>query len=91
MGNENKAVCATIKCPPLREASSDFVGKTIKEARNLKLSDGTTLKDKLEIADGASVTVSTDGGETYKAANDNHIIGDKEVVEFGRGSSTKGC
>lgn len=85
MGNETKpAVCATIKCPPLREASSDYVGKTVKEVR-------ASLKDKLEIADGATVTVSTDGGETYKATNDNHVIGDKEVVEFGRGSSTKGC
>ena len=83
MGNE-KNVCATIKCPPLREASSDFVGKSVRDVR-------ASLKDKLEIADGASVTVSVDGGETYKATNDSYIIGDKDVVEFGRGSSTKGC
>lgn len=87
MGNDNAAnkknVCATIKCPPLREASADFVGMTVRDVRE-------KLKDKLEIADGATVTVSTDGGETYGATNDSRVIADGEVIEFGRGSSTKG-
>jgi molybdopterin converting factor small subunit len=83
MANEKK-VCATIKCPPLREAGADFVGKTVGEVRAM-------LKDKLEIADGATVTSSVNGGDTFSATNDNHVIADGEVVEFGRGSSTKGC
>jgi len=82
MANEN--VCATIKCPPLRESGSEFVGKTIREVRSM-------LKDKLEIADGSAVSVSTDDGETYKNVDsENHVIQDKEIVEFGRGSSSKG-
>ena len=80
----NESVCATIKCPPIKRSGEEYVGKTIRQIRSM-------LKDALEIADGAPVSLSTDGGETFTNVGDeNHVIQDKEIVEFGRGSSSKG-
>jgi hypothetical protein len=78
-------VCAVIKSPPLKLASSDYVGKTIADLRS-------SLKEDLEIADGAPATVSKDRGQTYKApvGGEKYVIENQDVVEFGRGSSTKG-
>lgn len=81
---ENK-VCAVIKSPPLKDASPDYVGKTIAEIR----ADSGT-REKLEIADGAPATVSKDRGQTFKPASEKYVVENQDVVEFGRGSSTKG-
>lgn len=80
---EEPKVCAVIKSPPLKSASADYVGKTISELRS-------ELKDDLEIADGAPVTVSKDRGQTFKPTNEKYVVENQDVVEFGRGSSTKG-
>ena len=83
-GAEGK-VCAVIKCPPLKAASADYVGKTISELRK----DGD-LKDAIEMADGAPATVSKDRGQSFKPVEENYTVENQDVVEFGRGSSTKG-
>jgi hypothetical protein len=76
-------VCAVIKSPPLKLASSDYVGKTIADLRS-------SLKEDLEIADGAPATISKDRGQTFKPTNEKYVVENQDVVEFGRGSSTKG-
>ncbi len=80
---KKEEVCAYIKCPPLKRKGAQFVGKTVKQVREM-------IKDDLEIPDKAPTSISTDGGKTYSKANDEHVIKDGEYLEFGRTSSVKG-
>jgi len=78
--------CAVVKCPPLQPiAAPDFVGMTI-----AKLRKDDRVKDKLEVAEGAPATVSKDHGLTYGPVSEDYEIEKQDVVEFTRGSSTKG-
>ena len=80
---ERREEIATIKCPPLKKAGPEFVGKKIKEVRAM-------MKDDLEIADNAPATVSKDKGDSYDSIDENYVIKAGDFIEFGRGSSTKG-
>lgn len=76
-------VCAVIKSPPLKSASPNYVGKTISELRSL-------LKDELEIPENAPATVSKDRGKTFNPVDEEYVVSNQDVVEFGRKSSSKG-
>lgn len=94
MANDADKVCAVVKCPPLKVASGDFVGMTIAQLRKDK-----RVRDEAEVADGAPPTVSKDRGKTFYPPEhfdkditdgEQYIVKDQDVVEFARGSSTKG-
>lgn len=84
MGFQVDDNCAVVYSPPIPAISSpDFVGKTIADLR-------MELKEKLELSDGAPAMVSKNRGRSYVRVDDRYIVEKKDVVQFGRASSSKG-
>lgn len=58
-----------------------YVGKTIRQVRLM-------VKEKLEVAGNAPVSLSKDGGKTYGSVGENYRVGRGDLVEFSRATYT---
>jgi len=72
-----------IKCPPLKKVGMEWIGMKVSDVRK-------KLGKDLEVPNGAPAVISHDCGKTFKNVDEDYILQEWDVLEFGRTSAVKG-